>query len=153
MSRVEETLGAMSLSLPPIAAPAGVYLPAIAHNGIVYTSGQLPFVEGELPTTGKVGGEVSLDQAQEFAVIAGLNALAALKHAIGDLDRITRVLKVTVFVSSTPDFTDQPLVANGASELFGDVFGELGTHVRSAVGVAVLPMDSPVEIEVTAAYE
>lgn len=153
MGRVEEKLGQMSVSLPPVAAPAGVYVPALEHDGLVYTSGQLPFVEGVLPATGKVGAEVSLEEAQELAALAGLNALAAIKQAIGDLDRVTRVLKVTVFVASDASFTGQPKVANGVSELLGEVFGESGTHVRSAVGVAVLPMDSPVELEVTVAFE
>ncbi|MGO1545333.1 MAG: RidA family protein [Gulosibacter sp.] len=153
MSRFEEKLGQLSLSLPPVAAPAGVYLPALEHNGLVYTSGQLPFVEGQLPATGKVGAEVPVEQAQDFAAIAVLNGLAAIKQVIGDLDRITRVLKVTVFVSSDASFTEQPKVANGASEILGEVFGELGTHVRSAVGVAVLPMNAPVELELTVAYE
>lgn len=153
MGRVEEQLGQLSVSLPPVAAPAGVYVPALAHDGLVYTSGQLPFVEGALPAVGKVGGEVSLDEARELAALAGLNALAAIKQAIGDLDRVTRVLKVTVFVASDASFTEQPKVANGVSELFGEVFGEVGTHVRSAVGVAVLPLNSPVELEVTVAFE
>lgn len=153
MGRVEEKLGQMSVSLPPVATPAGVYLPALEHNGLVYTSGQLPYVEGELPTTGKVGAEVSLEEAQELAALAGLNALASIKQVIGDLDRVTRVLKVTVFVASDAEFTDQAKVANGVSELFGEVFGEPGTHTRSAVGVAVLPLNSPVELEVTLAYE
>ncbi|SJM69416.1 RidA family protein [Gulosibacter sp. 10] len=153
MSRTETRLGELSLSLPPVAAPAGVYVPAAGHDGLVHTSGQLPFVEGALPATGKVGAEVPLEQAQEFAAIATLNALAAIKQELGDLDRVTRVLKVTVFVASDPSFTQQPQVANGASELLGEVFGEAGTHVRSAVGVAVLPLDSPVELEVVVAYE
>lgn len=153
MGRVEEKLGQLSVSLPPVAAPAGVYLPALVHQGLVYTSGQLPFVEGQLPSTGKVGAEVSTDEARELAAVAGLNALAAIKQAIGDLDRVTQVLKVTVFVASDASFTDQPKVANGVSELLGEVFGDAGKHVRSAVGVAVLPMNSPVELEVTVAYE
>lgn len=153
MGRVEEKLGQMSVSLPPVAAPAGVYLSALEHDGLVYTSGQLPFVEGKLPATGKVGAEVSVEDAQDLAAVAGLNALAAIKQVIGDLDRVTRVLKVTVFVASDAGFTAQPTVANGVSELLGEVFGDAGTHVRSAVGVAVLPMDSPVELEVTVAYE
>lgn len=152
MGRIEEKLGQMSVSLPPVAAPAGVYLPALEHNGLVYTSGQLPLVEGALPATGKVGAEVDLEQAQELAALAVLNALAAVKHVVGDLDRVTRVLKVTVFVASDASFTDQAKVANGASELLGEVFGESGTHVRAAVGVAVLPLNSPVELELTVAY-
>lgn len=153
MSAVEERLGLLGLGLPPVAAPVAAYLPALSHNGIAYTSGQLPFVEGALPATGKVGGEVAPEQGQEFATFAVLNALAALKAELGDLDRITRVLKVTVFVASTTDFIGQPAVANGASELLGELFGDAGRHVRSAVGVPVLPLDSPVELELTVAYE
>lgn len=143
----------MGLGLPPVAAPVAAYVPALEVNGYVYTSGQLPFVEGQIPETGKVGAEVSLDSATEFAQIAILNALAAVKSVIGNLDRITSVVKVTVFVASSTDFTAQPTVANGASELLGDVFGEAGQHVRSAVGVAVLPLDAPVELELVVAYE
>jgi len=153
VSRVEERLGLMGLGLPPVAAPVAAYVPALAHNGTATTSGQLPFVEGQLPATGKVGAEVDADLAREFAALAVLNALAALKAELGDLDRVTRVLKVTVFVASAPDFTGQPGVANGASELLGEVFGDAGQHTRSAVGVAVLPLDAPVELEVTVAYE
>lgn len=153
MSAVEERLGAIGLGLPPVAAPVAAYIPALEQNGLVYTSGQLPFVEGSLPETGKVGAEVSLDSAIEFSSIAILNALAAVKSVIGDLDRVTRVVKLTVFVASAPDFTQQPAVANGASELLGHAFGDAGQHVRSAVGVAVLPLDAPVELELTVAYE
>lgn len=153
MSAVEERLGAMGLGLPPVAAPVAAYMPAVDHDGLVYTSGQLPFVEGALPETGKVGAEVSSDDAVEFAAIAVLNALAAVKSVIGNLDRVTRVVKVTVFVASAPAFTGQPLVANGASELLGAIFDDAGQHVRSAVGVAVLPLDAPVELELVVAYE
>lgn len=153
MSVIEDRLGAMGLGLPPVATPVAAYLPALTHDGFAYTSGQLPFVEGKLPATGKVGAEISVDEAIEFTSIAVLNALAAIKSVIGDLDRITNVIKVTVFVASEPDFTAQPTVANGASELLGDIFGEAGRHVRSAVGVTVLPLDSPVELELTVAYE
>lgn len=153
MSAVEERLGAMGLALPPVAAPVAAYIPATEQDGLVYTSGQLPFIEGMLPSTGKVGAEVSLDEAIGFAQIAVLNALAAVKSIIGNLDRVTSVVKLTVFVASSTDFTQQPAVANGASELLGDVFGEAGQHVRSAVGVAVLPLDSPVELEIVVAYE
>jgi len=153
VSVVEERLSALGLAVPPVAAPVAAYTPALAHGGLVYTSGQLPFVEGALPETGKVGATVSADDATEFASIAVLNALAAVKSVIGDLDRVTRVVKVTVFVASDPSFTGQPGVANGASELLGTVFGDAGVHVRSAVGVPVLPLDSPVELELTVAYE
>lgn len=153
MSAVEERLGGLGLALPPVAAPVAAYIPALAHGGLVTTSGQLPFVEGALPATGKVGGAVSADDATELAAIAVLNALAAVKSVIGDLDRVTRVVKLTVFVASTTEFTAQPAVANGASELLGTIFGDAGKHVRSAVGVAVLPLDAPVELELVVAYE
>jgi enamine deaminase RidA (YjgF/YER057c/UK114 family) len=144
---VNETLAGLGLALPPVAAPAGAYVPAIVSGDLVFTAGQLPFVEGALPATGKVGAEVDADEATAFARIAALNALAAAESAIGSLDRVTRVVKATVFVASDPSFTAQPSVANGASELLGQVFGDAGRHARSAVGVAVLPLDSPVEIE------
>lgn len=144
---VEETLNGLGLALPAVAAPAGAYVPAVVSGGLVYTAGQLPFVEGALPATGKVGRDVDADEAAAFARIAALNALAAAASAIGSLDRVTRVVKVVVFVASDPSFTGQPGIANGASELLGQVFGEAGRHARSAVGVAVLPLDSPVEVE------
>lgn len=144
---VEETLNGLGLALPAVAAPAGAYVPAVVSGNLVFTAGQLPFVEGALPATGKVGGEVDADEAAAFARIAALNALAAAASAIGSLDRVTRVVKVVVFVASDPSFTAQPSVANGASELLGQVFGDDGRHARSAVGVAVLPLDSPVEVE------
>jgi enamine deaminase RidA (YjgF/YER057c/UK114 family) len=113
----------------------------------VFTSGQLPFVDGVLPATGKVGAEVSAADAAGYARTCVLNALAAAQSVIGSLDRVTRVVKVTGFVASAPDFTGQPAVLNGASTVLGDIFGEAGTHARSAVGVAVLPLDAPVEVE------
>lgn len=149
MSRIEDALAAQGLSLPPVAAPAGSYVPALRVGDQVFTSGQLPFVDGSLPDTGTVGDQVSTERAAELAGIAILNALAAVKSVIGDLDRIERVVKVTGFVNSAPDFTAQPTVLNGASDLLGEVFGETGTHVRSAVGVAALPLGSPVEVELT----
>lgn len=153
MSRIEARLTDLGLSLPEVAAPVAAYVPAIAVDGTAQTSGQLPFVEGALPGTGKVGAEVSAEAAKEYAATAALNALAAVKQEIGDLDRITRIVKVVVFVASAPDFVQQPQVANGASELLGQVFGDRGQHVRSAVGVAVLPLDAPVELELTVTYE
>ena len=119
----------------------------------MYTSGQLPFVQGKLPQSGKVGSDVDSAEAQKYAAIAALNALAAAKQAIGDLDRIKRIVKVVGFVASEPSFTAQPAVINGASELLGEIFGEAGVHARSAVGVAVLPLDAPVEVEIIAEYE
>lgn len=149
MSRIEDALVAQGFELPPVAAPAGSYVPALRVGDQVFTSGQLPFVDGALPLTGAVGGPVSQAQAADLAGTAALNALAAVKDLLGDLDLIERIVKVTGFVNSTPDFTGQPGVLNGASELLGAVFGEAGRHVRSAVGVAALPLGSPVELELT----
>ena len=144
---VAETLAGLGLALPPVATPAGAYVPAVISGNLVFTAGQLPFVEGVLPEAGKVGAAIDVDDAIAFARIAALNALAAAESAIGSLERVTRVVKVVVFVASDPSFTGQPGVANGASELLGQVFGDAGRHARSAVGVAVLPLDSPVEVE------
>lgn len=144
---IESRLAELGLALPPIAAPAGAYIPAVVSGHLVFTAGQLPFTAGVLPATGKVGAEVSAEEAAAFAQTAALNALAAAADAIGSLDRVTRVVKATVFVASAPDFTAQPTVANGASNLLGELFGDAGRHARSAVGVAVLPLDSPVELE------
>lgn len=147
-------LAALGLELPPVAAPVAAYVPAVRLGSTVWTSGQLPFVDGKLPATGKVGdglrSEIDVTAAASYARLAALNALAAVAEQAGGLDAITRIVKVVVFVASAPDFTGQPVVANGASELFGDVFGEQGRHARSAVGVSVLPLDSPVEVEVVA---
>ncbi|MFD7905592.1 RidA family protein [Kitasatospora sp. NPDC059722] len=147
MSKVESKLAELGLSLPPVAAPVAAYVPALRAGEFVFTSGQLPVVDGKLPTTGKVGAEVSPEEAKELAQTCALNALAAIKSVIGDLDLIERVVKVVGFVASAPDFTGQPAVINGASELLGKVLGEAGVHARSAVGVAVLPLDAPVEVE------
>ncbi|MER7412984.1 MULTISPECIES: RidA family protein [Streptomyces] len=148
MSAVEDRLAGLGLTLPATATPAGAYVPAVPSGSHVFTSGQLPLVEGALPKTGKVGAEVTPDEAKELARTAALNALAAVKSVAGDLDRIVRVVKVTGFVASAPDFTGQPGVINGASELLGEALGDKGVHARSAVGVAVLPLDSPVEVEI-----
>lgn len=153
LSRVEERLHDMQLAVPPVAAPVAAYVPAVEHAGVVYTSGQLPFVDGELQAVGKLGAELDEDAGIAMAGIACLNAVAAVKSIIGDLDRVTRVLKVTVFVASAPGFTAHPKIANGASELLGTAFGDAGVHARSAVGVAELPMGSPVELELVVAYE
>lgn len=147
MSAVEDRLAALGLSVPPVAPPVAVYVPAVRSGIHVFTSGQLPLRNGQLILTGKVGGEVSAEEATECAQQCALNAIAAVKAEIGDLDSVVRVVKATVFVASTPDFTGQPLVANGASELFGAAFGEAGKHARAAVGVPVLPLDSPVEVD------
>lgn len=159
-SQLDARLAELGLVVPATSKPVAAYLPAVASGNLVYTSGQLPMVDGVLPATGKVGvgggagggaggGEffVSPEDAQRFARQCVLNGLAAARTAIGSLDRITRVVKVVGFVASDPEFTGQPGVINGASELLGEIFGDAGQHARSAVGVAVLPLDSPVEIE------
>jgi enamine deaminase RidA (YjgF/YER057c/UK114 family) len=140
-------LAELGLTLPAVAAPLAAYVPAVRVADVVYTSGQLPFVAGQLTAVGKVGGAVSPETATECAGTAALNALAAVAAEVGGLDAIARVVKVVVFVASAPDFTGQPQVANGASRLLGEVFGAAGQHARSAVGVAVLPLDAPVEVE------
>jgi enamine deaminase RidA (YjgF/YER057c/UK114 family) len=153
VSRVEERLAELGLVLPTVAAPVAAYVPAVVDGDRVWSSGQLPFVEGTLAVTGKVGlgeGLVSPDDAAAWARVCALNALAAVKSAIGDLDRLLRVVKVVGFVASDPSFTGQPGVINGASKLLADVLGEAGVHARSAVGVAVLPLDAPVEVELVA---
>jgi enamine deaminase RidA (YjgF/YER057c/UK114 family) len=144
---VDARLTELGLVLPTVVAPAGAYVPAVISGNLVFTAGQLPMVGGVLPATGKVGDTVSADDARDYARTCALNALAAAASVIGALDRVVRVVKVVGFVSSTPDFTGQPGVINGASELLGEIFGEAGKHARSAVGVAVLPLDSPVEVE------
>ena len=147
MSTPEERLAELGLSVPEVAKPVAAYIPAVRSGHHVYTAGQLPMRDGALMLTGKVGGEVSAEQAVECARQCALNALAAVRAEIGDLSAVKRIVKVVVFVASTPDFTGQPGVANGASELFGEVFGDAGRHARSAVGVSVLPLDAPVEVE------
>lgn len=136
----------LGIELPAVAAPVAAYVPAIQAGNQVWTSGQLPFVDGALPATGKVGAEVSEEDASRYARQCALNAIAAVDALVG-IDNVARVLKVVGFVASDPAFTGQPAVINGASELMQEVFGEAGAHARSAVGVAVLPMDSPVEVE------
>lgn len=147
MSAVEDRLAELGLKLPQVVPPLAAYQPAVRSGAYVHTSGQLPMVDGVLPATGKVGAEVSPEQAKELAATCALNALAAVKAVVGDLDKIVRVVKVVGFVASAPDFTGQPGVINGASELLGEVLGDKGVHARSAVGVAVLPIDAPVEVE------
>ncbi|WP_405005668.1 RidA family protein [Kitasatospora purpeofusca] len=148
MSKVEEKLAELGLTLPPVAAPVAAYVPALRTGDFVFTSGQLPMVAGKLPSTGKVGAEVTPEEAKELAQICALNALAAVKSVIGDLDLVEQVVKVVGFVASAPDFTGQPGVINGTSELLGRVLGDAGVHARSAVGVTVLPLDAPVEVEI-----
>lgn len=145
----EELLAQLGLDVPAVAKPVAAYVPAMRSGSLVFTSGQLPMIDGKLPATGKVGAEVSAEEAKQLAERCALNALAAIKAEIGELSRVRRVVKVVGFVASAPDFTGQPAVINGASELLGKVFGEAGAHARSAVGVAVLPLDAPVEVELT----
>ena len=147
MSIVEQKIAELGLSLPESSKPLAAYIPAVQTGNLVFTSGQLPMRDGQLLRTGKVGKEVSPEDAKALAETCALNALAAIKMAIGDLDKIQRVVKVVGFVASAPDFTGQPSVVNGASEFLGRVFGDNGIHARSAVGVAVLPLDAPVEVE------
>ncbi|MDQ0819686.1 enamine deaminase RidA (YjgF/YER057c/UK114 family) [Arthrobacter sp. V4I6] len=160
-SAVEQRLAELGLTLPEVAAPVAAYVPAVVSGNHVYTSGQLPFIDGKLQATGKVSSgtegtsdepTVSPEAARDYAAVCAVNALAAVKSVIGDLDRITRIVKVVGFVASDPSFTGQPGVINGASELLGKVLGDAGQHARSAVGVTVLPLDSPVEVELIAEF-
>lgn len=146
MGAVVDRLASMGLTVPEVAAPVASYVPALRSGSHVYTSGQLPFVDGVLPGTGKVGAEVSPEDAQEYARRCALNVIAAIGSVV-DLDSVVRVVKLTVFVASDPSFTGQPAVANGASDLIAAAFGAAGSHARSAVGVAVLPLDTPVEVD------
>lgn len=146
MPTVEDRLAAMGLTVHEVVPPVAAYVPAVVTGSYVFTSGQLPFVDGALPDTGKVGAEVSPERAAELAAICALNAIAAVK-SVALLESVVRVVKVTCFVASAPGFTGQPAVANGASNLLLEAFGDLGAHARSAVGVAVLPLDAPVEVE------
>ena len=143
-----ERLGELGLTLPKVAAPVAAYVPAVRSGPLVFTAGQVPFVNGVLAATGKVGAEVSVEDAAELAKVCALNALAAVASVTGDdLSAVRRVVKVVGFVASAPDFTGQPSVINGASDLLVAVFGDAGQHARSAVGVASLPLDAPVEVE------
>jgi enamine deaminase RidA (YjgF/YER057c/UK114 family) len=147
---VSGRLAELGLALPPVAPPVAAYVPAVRTGGYAYTSGQLPLVDGKLQGTGKVGDGVTVEEAAALARIAALNALAAAASVSGGVDAIARIVKVTCFVASAPSFTGQAQVANGASELLLEVFGDQGRHARSAVGMAVLPLDSPVEVELIA---
>jgi enamine deaminase RidA (YjgF/YER057c/UK114 family) len=147
MTAVADRLAELGLELPPVAKPVAAYVPAVVTGNLVFTAGQLPFVSGTLAATGKFGAALVADDGAALARICVLNALAAAESVIGSLDRVTRVVKVVAFVASTPDFSGQPGVANGASELLGQIFGDAGQHARSAVGVPVLPLDAPVEVE------
>ncbi len=149
MSGVEARLTELGLQVPDVAPPLAAYVPAVRDGDLVWTSGQLPMVGGALVATGKVGADVTPEQAKDLARTCALNAIAAVKSVVGDLDLVVQVVKVVGFVASDPGFTGQPGVVNGASELLGQVFGDAGVHARSAVGVAVLPLDAPVEVEIT----
>jgi enamine deaminase RidA (YjgF/YER057c/UK114 family) len=152
---VSARLAELGIQLPAVVPPVAAYVPAKAHGDLVYTSGQLPMVSGAMPATGKVGegdGLVTPSGAKDCARQCALNALAAAAAAVGDVDRLTGVLKLTGFVASVPEFTGQPGVINGASEVLGEIFGDAGRHARSAVGVTALPLDSPVEVEVVFTY-
>ena len=150
---VEQKLRELGLELPAVATPAGAYVPAVISGNLVFTAGQIPLVDGKLMATGKVGAEITPEFAKEIAQRCALNAIAAVKGVLGDLSRVKRVVKVVGCVASVPEFTGQPGVINGASELLGAVFGDAGLHARSAVGVAVLPLDAPVEVELIVEFE
>ena len=143
---VTSRLADLGVTLPAVATPLAAYVPAVRTGNLVYTSGQLPLAGGEIAHTGKVGADVTPEQAKAAARVCALNGLAAV-HALVGIDAVVRVVKVVGFVNSAPGFTGQPGVVNGASELFGEVFGDAGSHARSAVGVAELPLDAPVEVE------
>ncbi|MEY2815890.1 MAG: hypothetical protein RJA78_466 [Actinomycetota bacterium] len=151
--KIEAKLIELGHPLPELVPPVAAYIPAVATGNIVMTAGQLPFVSGVLVETGKVPNQVSPERAKELAQISALNCLAAIKFAIGDLDRITRIVKVNGFIACDPSFTGQPAINNGASEFLGAVFGDAGIHARSTIGVAVLPLDSPVEVELIVEFE
>ena len=154
MSAVEDRLAELGLTVPEVTPPVAAYVPAVQDGRRIYTSGQLPMVSGAIVQTGKVGdghGLVPAEDAKKLAELCALNAIAAVKGLVGDLDKVTQVVKVVGFVASDPSFTGQPGVINGASELLGKAFGEAGIHARSAVGVAVLPLDAPVEVEIVVA--
>ncbi|MCV7202909.1 LysR family transcriptional regulator [Mycolicibacterium peregrinum] len=144
-----QRLAELGIELPDVVAPLAAYVPAVRTGNLVYTAGQLPIQAGELLATGKVGAEISPEQGNELARVCGLNALAAV-HALVGIDSVVRIIKVTGFVASAAGFSGQPGVVNGASELFGEIFGEAGAHARSAVGVSELPRNAPVEVEIIA---
>ena len=152
MSTIDERLAELGITLPTVVPPVAVYIPAVVSGSLVYTSGQLPMVDGALPAAGKLGAEVSDEQGKALARQCALNGLAAVASVIGSLDRVTRIVKVVGFVASDPSFTGQPGVINGASEVLGEIFGDAGVHARSAVGVAVLPLNSPVEVELVVEF-
>ncbi|MFE1169998.1 RidA family protein [Nocardiopsis sp. NPDC058789] len=147
MATPEERIAELGLTLPEVVPPVAAYQPTVRSGAHVYVSGQLPFVDGALPATGKVGAGVSPETAKELAAVCALNAIAAVRAEVGDLSDVVRIVKVGGFVASAPEFTGHPGVINGASELLGEVFGPAGVHARAAVGVASLPLDSPVEVD------
>ncbi len=147
MGRIEDRLVELGHPLPEVVPPVAAYIPAVVSGNLVFTAGQLPMVQGKLLATGKVPSQVSPEQAKELAQVSALNALAAVKFAIGDLDRISRIVKVTGFIASDADFSGHPAINNGASEFLGAVFGDAGIHARTTVGVSSLPLDAPVEVE------
>ena len=150
MGVIDDRLAELGIDIPDLVPPVAAYTPAVIDGNLVFTSGQLPMVSGSLPATGKVGdghGLIPASDAKDYARICALNALAAVKSVLGDLNRVKQVVKVVGFVASDPSFTGQPGVINGASEVLGEIFGDAGVHARSAVGVAVLPLDAPVEVE------
>lgn len=153
MSAREDKLHELGLHLPEVAKPLAAYVPAVRSGNLIFVSGQVPLVDGKLLLTGKVGAEVTAEQAKGLAQRAALNAIAAAAAEAGGIDRIARVVKVTGYVASTPEFTAHPGVINGASELIGQVFGDAGAHARAAVGVAALPLDAPVEVEMIVEVE
>jgi enamine deaminase RidA (YjgF/YER057c/UK114 family) len=144
---VEAKMKELGFTLPETVKPLAAYIPAVRTGDYIYTSGQVPFADGELKYSGKIGYDLSIQEGQKAAELCALNALSAIKSELGDLNKIDRIVKVTVFVNSADGFTDQPKVANGASEFLGKIFGETGKHVRSAVGVNELPVNSAVEVE------
>ena len=146
-SQVEARLAALGLTVPEVVVPLAAYIPAVRTGNLVFTSGQLPMIDGALAANGKVGDTVTPEEAAELAKVCALNAIAAVRSVVGDLDKVVRVVKVVGFVASTPDFTGQPGVVNGASNLLKEAFGDAGVHARSAVGVAALPLNAPVEVE------
>lgn len=146
---VLDKLTELGIELPEVPAPAGAYVPALVDGDHVYTSGQLPFVDGELVNPGVLGDSVAVEEGYDAAKLCAINALAAIQSVVGDLDRVKQVVKVVGFVASAPGFDQQPRVINGASELLGEVFGERGQHARSAVGVSALPLGTSVEVEIT----
>jgi len=144
---IENRLAALGVALPPAAAPAGSYVPVMRSGNLLFTAGQLPLKDGKMQFTGLAGRDVDVESGREAAKLCAINVLAQVKAALGDLERIRRLVKITVFVASTPDFTQQHLVANGASDFLAAALGERGRHARAAVGMASLPLDAAVEVE------